>query len=187
MAALTPTVKRRLEIQGFTEVDHGVLEETAPWLRFAYGLCAALAAVGTILASPVILLGLTFFSAWGAASPVHPFDYIYNYGIRHITGTGPLPKRGAPGRFACGLGTVWLMATSGAFYAGMMLTGYILGALLVLVAVLVSTIHFCIPSLIYRTIFGFPAKTGEEEGMMCKTGILCHRYKIEENKTIAAD
>jgi hypothetical protein len=175
MSALTPTVKRRLEIQGFTEVDHGVLEETAPWLRFAYGLCAALAAVGTILASPVILLGLTFFSAWGAASPVHPFDYIYNYGIRHITGTGALPKRGAPGRFACGLGTVWLMATAGAFYAGMMLTGYILGALLVLVVVLASTIHFCIPSLIYRTFFGFPAKTGEEEGMMCKTGRLCHR------------
>jgi hypothetical protein len=175
MTALTPTIKRRLEIQGFTETDPGVLEETAPWLRFAYGLCAVLAAAGTILASPVILLSLTIFSAWGAASPVHPFDYIYNYGIRYATGTGPLPKRGAPGRFACGLGTVWLLATAGAFYAGMMLTGYILGVLLVIVAGLVSTIHFCIPSLTYRSIFGFPSKTGDEEGMMCKTGMLCHR------------
>ena len=175
MATLTPTVKRRLEIQGFTDVDPGVLEETAPWLGFAYGLCAALAAVGTMLASPLILLSLTIFSAWGAASPVHPFDYIYNYGIRRLTGTGPLPKRGAPGRFACGLGTVWLLVTAWAFYAGMMLTGYILGALLVLVAVLVSSIHFCIPSLIYRTIFGFPPKTGDDKGMMCKTGVLCHR------------
>jgi hypothetical protein len=175
MTVLTPTTKRRLEIQGFTEVDPGVLEETAPWLGFPYGLCAALAAVGVILASPAILLGLTFFSAWGAASPVHPFDYIYNYGIRHATGTGPFPKRGAPGRFACGLGTVWLVATAGMFYTGMMLTGYILGALLVMVALLVSTTHFCIPSLTYRLIFGFPSKTGDEEGMMCKTGILCHR------------
>ena len=175
MITLTPTIKRRLEIQGFTEVDQGVLEETAPWLRFAYGLCAVLAAVGVILASPVILLGLTIFSAWGAAFPVHPFDYIYNYGIRHATGTGPLPKRGAPGRFACGLGTVWLLVTAGMFYSGMMLTGYILGGLLVMVAVLVSTIHFCIPSLTYRLIFGFPPKTGDDEGMMCKTGILCHR------------
>lgn len=106
---------------------------------------------------------------------MHPFDYIYNYGIRRKTDTGPLPERGAPGRFACGLGTVWLVATAWAFYAGMMLTGYTLGALLVLVAGLVSTIHFCIPSLIYRTIFGFPPKTGEEEGLMCKTGMLCHR------------
>jgi hypothetical protein len=175
MTTLTPTIKRRLEIQGFTEVDRGVMEETAPWLRFAYGLCAVLAAVGVIMASPLFLLGLTIFSAWGAASPVHPFDYIYNYGIRHITGTEPLPKRGAPGRFACGLGTVWLLVTAGMFYSGMMLTGYILGGLLVMVALLVSTIHFCIPSLIYRSIFGFPPKTGEDEGMMCKTGILCHR------------
>jgi hypothetical protein len=176
MTTLTPTIKRRLEIQGFTEVDRAVLEETAPWLRLAYGLCAALAAVGVILASPVFLLGLTVFSAWGAASSVHPFDYIYNYGIRHATGTGPLPKRGAPARFACGLGTVWLLVTASMFYAGMMLTGYILGGNLVMVAALVSTTYFCIPSLIYRSIFDFPPKiTGEDEGMMCKTGIACHR------------
>ena len=92
-----------------------------------------------------------------------------------LTGTGSLPKRGAPGRFACGLGTVWLLVTAWAFYSGFMLAGYILGALLVLVAGLVSTIHFCIPSLTYRLIFGLPSKTGEDEGMMCKTGVLCHR------------
>ena len=94
MKALTPTIKRRLDIQGFTETDPKVLEETAPWLGFPYGICAILAAIGTILASPVVLLSLTFFSAWAAASPVHPFDYIYNYGIRRVTGTGPFPKRG---------------------------------------------------------------------------------------------
>jgi len=30
MTAFTPTTKRRLEIQGFKEVDPGVLEETVP-------------------------------------------------------------------------------------------------------------------------------------------------------------
>jgi len=174
MKALTPTIKRRLDIQGFTETDPKVLEETASWLGFPYLICAILAAVGTALASPVILLSLTFFSAWGAASPVHPFDYIYNYGIRRLTGTGPFPKRGVPGRFACGLGTVWLVVTAWAFYSGMMLTGYILGANLVIVAGLVGTIHFCIPSLIFRSIFGFPPKAGDED-LMCKTGIQCHR------------
>jgi hypothetical protein len=175
MKTLTPTIKRRLEIQGFTEVDPGVLAKTASWLGFPYGICATLAAVGVILASPMILLALTFFSAWGLVSPVHPFDYVYNYGIRYATGTRPFPKRGVPGRFACGLGTIWLVVTAGAFYSGMMLTGYILGGMLVLVALLVSTIHFCIPSLIYRSIFGFPPKTGVEEGILCKTGILCQR------------
>jgi hypothetical protein len=61
MKTLTPTIKRRLEIQGFTEVDPGVLAETASWLGFPYGICATLAAVGVILASPMILLALTFF------------------------------------------------------------------------------------------------------------------------------
>jgi hypothetical protein len=175
MKILTPTIKRRLHIQGFAETDSKVLEETAPWLGFPYLMCAILAAVGTALASPVVLLSLTFFSAWGAASPVHPFDYIYNYAIRRVTGTGPFPKRGVPGRFACGLGTVWLVVTAWAFYSGMMLTGYILGINLVVVAGLVGITHFCIPSLIFRSIFGFPLKTGDEDGMMCKTGILCNR------------
>jgi hypothetical protein len=100
MKTLTPTIKRRLAIQGFTEVPPEVLAETAPWLRLAYGICAVLAAVGVVFGSPLFLLFLTVFSAWGAVSAVHPFDYIYNYGIRRVTGTGPLPKRGAPGRFA---------------------------------------------------------------------------------------
>ena len=37
------------------------------------------------------------------------------------------------------------------------------------------TTHFCIPSLTFRSIFGFPEKTGDDKGMMCKTGILCNR------------
>jgi hypothetical protein len=67
-----------------------------------------------------------------------------------------------------------LVATAWAFYSRMILTGYIPGINLVILAGLVSTTHFCIPSLIYRSIFGFPPKAGDEEGMMCKTGILCH-------------
>lgn len=83
---------------------------------------------------------------------------IYNYGIRFITKTGPLPRRGAPSRFACGLGAVWLVATAWAFQAGHPLLGYVLGGLLTAVAVLVSTIDFCIPSFVYRSIFGFPLR-----------------------------
>ena len=92
-------------------------------------------------------------AALGAIFPVHPFDLIYNYGIRRFTHTQPLPKRGAPSRFACGLGTVWLIVTAWTFYTGATLTGYILGGALVVVGLLVSTIDFCIPSIIYSAIF----------------------------------
>jgi hypothetical protein len=163
MATLSPTTRRRLEIQGFDGIEERTLAETAPWLRLAFALCTVLAAAGTLLASPAFLWGLALFAALAAAFPVHPFDLLYNHGLRFLTGTGPLPKRGAPNRFACGFGAAWLMVTAWAFHAGAMVTGYVLGGLLTLVALLVSTTDICIPSLAYRSIFGFPPTSVEDE------------------------
>ena len=119
----------------------------------AYFLCASLAGVGTLLASPTILFSLTAIAAPAAVLPFHPFDLIYNFGIRHLRNTGPLPRRRAQGRFACGVATVWLVATALAFGAGMTVLGYILGALLTGVGMLVGTTDICIPSMIYNALF----------------------------------
>ena len=162
---LTPRTRRLLEIQGFDAVDVRELAPVAPWLRLAFGLCALLAGTGTILASPTILLVLMPIAALAAASPVHPFDLIYNYGIRHFTGTGPLPKRGAPTRFGCGMGAVLVLVTAWAFSAGHQVAGYALGGALTFVVLLVSTTDICIPSLIYRSIFGWPrAREAQQQG-----------------------
>lgn len=161
--ALTETTRRRLDIQGFERVDGATLAKVAPWLRLAFGLCALMAAVGTAMASPRILLLLVPIAALAAVFPVHPFDLIYNYGIRFMTGTPALPRRAAPSRFACGLGAVWLVATAWLFQAGHPIVGYILGGLLTGVAVLVSTTDVCIPSLVYRSIFGFPPRRATRE------------------------
>lgn len=163
MVTLSPTTRRRLEIQGFDGIEERMLAETAPWLRLAFALCTALAAVGTLLASPVFLWSLVPIAALAAAFPVHPFDLLYNHGLRYLTGTGPLPKRGAPNRFACGLGSIWLIVTGLAFQASAMTTGYVLGGMLTLVGLLVSTTDICIPSLIFRSIFGFPPKSGDDK------------------------
>jgi hypothetical protein len=155
---------RRLDIQGFDTVEERELAEVAPWLRLAFGFCTVLAAVGTAVASPVILLVLAPIALLAAALPVHPFDLIYNHGIRHLTGTGPLPKRGAPSRFACGVGAVWLLVTAWAFSAGHAVLGYTLGAALTGVALLVSTTDICIPSMIYRLLFGAPRAREVQQG-----------------------
>lgn len=160
MATVSPATRRRLEIQGFVGLDDRTLAETSPWLRLAFALCTMLAAIGTVLGSPVFLWALIPIAALAAAFPVHPFDLLYNHGIRHLTGTGPLPKRGAPSRFACGLGAVWLLVTGWAFQSGYALAGYLLGGALTAVGLLVSTTDVCIPSLIYRIIFGFPPTSG---------------------------
>jgi hypothetical protein len=147
---------RRLDVQGFDTVDAELVAQVAPWLRLAFGLCATLAIVGTALASQALLLTLAGIAFLAALSPVHPFDLIYNYGVRYATGTPPLPKRGPPSRFASGIGALWLIVTVGAFESGLTVVGYVLGFTLASVAILVSTLDVCIPSMIFRAIFGAP-------------------------------
>ena len=163
MVTLSPTTRRRLEIQGFCDIEQRTLAETAPWLRLAFALCTALAAAGTLLASPIVLGSLVPIAVLAAAFPVHPFDLLYNRGLRYVIGTGPLPKRGAPNRFACGLGAAWLIVIAWAFHAGAMMTGYVLGGMLTLVGLLVSTTDICIPSFVFRSIFGFPPKAKDDK------------------------
>lgn len=151
--ALPATTRRRLNVQGFSDVDDETLADVAPWLRMAFGMCALLAGAGTALASPTILWVLTPIAALAALFPVHPFDLIYNYGIRYLRNTGPLPKRRAQSRFACGVGAAWLVATAWAFQSGALIAGYILGGALTGIAVLVSTTDICIPSMIYNALF----------------------------------
>ena len=151
---LSATTRHRLDVQGFNGISDQRLAPVAPWLRLAFVLCATLAATGTVTASTALLGTLVVVAALAAIFPVHPFDLIYNFGIRHITATEPLPKRGAPSRFACGVGAIWLLGLIWAFEAGHHMAGYIFGGLLTAVAVLVSTTDICIPSMIYRAIFG---------------------------------
>lgn len=151
--ALSATVRRRLNVQGFSDVDDEALAEFAPWLRMAFAMCALLAGAGTALASPAILWVLVVIATLAALFPVHPFDLIYNHGIRYFRKTGPLPRRPAQSRFACGVGAVWLVPTALAFQSGALMAGYILGTALTAVAVLVSTTDICIPSMIYNALF----------------------------------
>jgi hypothetical protein len=146
-------VRSRLEAQGFRNLDDDALAEIGPWMRWAPAICAPVMAVGTIFASPPVLWGLAAIALLGAVFPRHPFDLLYNYGVRRLTRTRPLPPHGPQRRFACGLATVWLVGTGLAFHEGAMVLGYVLGGVLTAVALLVAVTHFCIPSLVYNTLF----------------------------------
>jgi hypothetical protein len=146
-------VRRRLEAQGFLGLDDVALAEIGPWLRWSPALCAVFMATGTILASAPILWTLAAIALLGAVFPVHPFDLLYNHLVRRLTGTRPLPHHAAQRRFACGVAAAWLTATGLAFHAGSMALGYVLGGVLTIVAVIVGATHFCIPSLVYNTLF----------------------------------
>ncbi len=149
---LSPAMRRRLDIQGLEEVEDEWLVEVKPWLSMAFYGCVLLAGLGTALASTEILWGLVAITVLGTVSRVHPVDLIYNHGIRRLTGTRPLPERRAPTRFACAVGTVWLIVVILLFWGGYSVAAYALGALLAAVALLVATTGICIPSIIWRAL-----------------------------------
>lgn len=151
---LSPTLRHRLDIQGYACESDATLAQTQLWLRMSPALCATIAGIGTALASPAILWGLMVFAGLGAVLTFHPFDLIYNLGVRRLTGAAELPRNGAPRRFACAMASVWLLTTGGLFYANFDIAGYLLGGALVAVAGLITVSHICIPSLVYRALFG---------------------------------
>ena len=156
-------MRSRLEAQGFRGLDDTALAEIGPWLRWSPALCAAFMAVGTALASPHLLWSLAAVALLGAVLPAHPFDVVYNGLVRRLTRTRPLPRHGPQRRFACGVATVWLVGTGLAFQQGAATLGYALGGLITLVAVTVGTTQFCIPSLVYNTLFGRRPAAGEPQ------------------------
>jgi hypothetical protein len=146
------TIRARLEAQGFCNLAEATLQEVGPWLRWSPAICTLCMLAGVALASPAILWALALTAFLGVLLPFHPFDLLYNYGARHLTGTRPLPHQGPQRRFACGIASAWLTVTGWAFHVGATTMAYTLGIPLILVAGLVSITHICIPSIIYNAL-----------------------------------
>lgn len=148
------TVRNRLEAQGFCGLDDATLERLAPWIRWTYTLGTAVTLVGVASRSPLVLWTLAGITAIGIALPFHPFDLLYNYGVRYLTGTGSFPNSGPQRRFVFVVATIWLVTTGYFFDIGVHTVGYVLGAALILVGGLASITHICIPSLVFNAIVG---------------------------------
>ncbi|KAA0118733.1 DUF4395 family protein [Mycolicibacterium sp. P9-22] len=146
------TVRSRLEAQGFYGLDDKTLAELSPWMRWTYTLGTLVTLFGVVLTSPAVLWVLAAITSVGIFLPFHPFDLLYNYGMRFLTRTEPFPHSGPQRHFVFVVATVWLMTTGWAFYIGADIVGITLGVLLILVGGLASTTNFCIPSFIYNTV-----------------------------------
>lgn len=121
--------------------------------RFAYQMCTLLFTTGIVLKNIPILSIAALIAFLTVILPYHPFDYLYNYLIRHWLKRPRLPHRTAQGKFACGIASIWLAAIIYLFYNLQFVWGYVLGGILLIVALLVSIFDFCIPSAIYNKLF----------------------------------
>src|SRR3989337_4144859 len=112
MSQVTATVRERIQAQGFCGLDDATYTQINYPLRLSPAICMVWTALGTALASATILWALVPFAALGAILPGHPFDVLYNYGLRHLLGTPALPRYGARRGFACALATIMLIAAA---------------------------------------------------------------------------
>ena len=115
-------------------------------LRFPTALCLGLVIPALALESApmlVILSGIGFVAGFTAR---HPFDLLWNHGLRHLGGAPALPPNPPRRRHAFKLATLWLLAVAGLFAAGADTAALSLGLVLVGVCGLVTVTNFCIPS-----------------------------------------
>lgn len=148
------TLRARIQAQGFCGLDDATYRQINYPLRMSPAICMVWAAIGTAMASPAVLWTLVPFAALGALLPTHPFDIIYNHGLRYLFNTPALPRYPVRRRFACFIATVMLVASAWGFQAGMTTLGYVVGWSLVTAAFVNVSTGFCVPSFIYMLFMG---------------------------------
>ena len=148
-----PTRIRRIRTQGYLQQSDQEISALAFGNRFAYRLCTAILAIGVATANIPLLSVMMTIAFLGVVLPNHPFDYIYNHWLRHQLNKPKLPPRSKQLKFACTMATTMIGITIYLFANEMMLAGYLFGGHLIIVASLVSTIDYCIPSIVYNSIF----------------------------------
>ena len=115
-------------------------------LRFSTALCLALVVTGLALQSAVLILALVPIGALAGWSPRHPFDLIWNHGLRHLSDEPPLPPNPQRRRHAFKLATVWLLAVGVLFAVGASTVALALGVVLVAVCGTITATNLCLPS-----------------------------------------
>lgn len=139
-----------LTMQGYGALSDE--ERRGLWLglRFAPALCLAGIALGTVLASPALLLAMAATAfAGGFLMAKHPFDHLYDAALRPLLGGPAVPPSPAPRRFACQLAAPWVAAIAVAFMLGSATLAWVLAAPLLVVAATVAATNWCLPSLTY--------------------------------------
>lgn len=98
--SLGPMTRSCLTMQGFAG-DDPALKPLAPWLRWTPALSTLLILAGAVLRQPSILWAFAALAFAGAAG-WHAFDWLFNYGVRHLLRLPRLPPNPAPRRFSWG-------------------------------------------------------------------------------------
>jgi hypothetical protein len=125
-------------------------ERRALWLgvRFSTGICLALSAGALALQSAPAFAALAGIGAVAGLSSRHPFDHLWNGGVRHLLDAPPLPPSPPRRRHAFKMATAMLAAVAVLLFAGATTAALALGVLLLAACATVTVTNLCIPSAV---------------------------------------
>lgn len=147
----TDWTRRNLAVQGY-RLSRAEASGLGLGPRFATGLCLPIVAFGLALESVPILAALAAVGAIAGFAPRHPFDLIWNHGVRHLAGAEPLPPNPTRRRHAFKLGAAWLAAIALLIAAGHGSLPVALGVGLLAACGLVTATNFCVPSTMIELV-----------------------------------
>jgi hypothetical protein len=150
MTRLGAFTKKNLNKQGFASLNDEAKSRYALPLRFTPAVSVVLIVAGLAFRSPIWLGAVSFVALSGALFPRWMIlDLIYNLVVRHLFDAQVLPATPTPRRFSYIISTVMLAASALSFYFGWVVSGFILGGMVVIGATILATSLWCLGSWFY--------------------------------------
>ncbi len=138
-------MRANLTTQGYCLTDQE-RRELSLALRFSTGTCLLLVATGLAIESPAMIFALSGVGLVAGFAVRHPFDLLWNHGVRRLTGGPALPPNPTRRRHAFKIATVWLLLLGGLLTAGATTAALALGGLLLAACGTVTATNLCLPS-----------------------------------------
>jgi hypothetical protein len=138
-------MRSNLTTQGFCLSDDQ-RRELAVGLRFSTGLCLGLVIVALALESSMMIFALCGVGAIASVAAGHPFDHLWNHGMRHLVRGPALPPNPKRRRDAFKVATVWLAVVGTLLATGAATVAVVIGGLLVAACATVTATNLCLPS-----------------------------------------
>jgi len=154
MLHISPIARERMQTQGFCGLSDAKYAQINYPLRLSPAIMMVWVAVGTVLGSAQILWAVVPFTALGAILTGHPFDVLYNHGLRYLMGRQELPRYGTRRRFAFVVATTMTVLAAWGFQAGVPLLGDIVGGAIVASTCLHVITGICGPAVLAGRLFG---------------------------------
>lgn len=77
-------------------------------IRFSYPLFISAVALGIFFVNPYILFFTALIALFGMILPMHPFDYVYNFGARLLK-TNQIPGRGSESQVSSAAALIFIL------------------------------------------------------------------------------